>query len=136
MDQIVGTNESAYMPAKATAREPSFDREAIAFLGISRLQGVGFQTLFSLGGRAGIALPLELRTLTPPAVTGATSLAEQVQVDGPFAGLILGFPGHRRMIPGGGTPLPDGDSSPTTGSPIGERMSTRFALTGEGRAFG
>jgi chromosome segregation protein len=41
------------------------------------------------GGRAGIALPLELQTVAPPLVTGASPLAEQVQVDGPFAGLIL-----------------------------------------------
>lgn len=41
------------------------------------------------GGRTGIALPLPLRTETPLTVAGATSLAEQVQVDGAFAGLIL-----------------------------------------------
>jgi len=41
------------------------------------------------GGRAGIALPLDLQTVAPPQVTGATALVEQVQVDGPFAGLIL-----------------------------------------------
>jgi len=42
------------------------------------------------GGRAGIALPLALpATATPPKVAGAASLAEQVQVNGPFAGLIL-----------------------------------------------
>ena len=41
------------------------------------------------GGRAGIALPLELQTVAPPPVTGATALVELVQVDGPYAGLIL-----------------------------------------------
>lgn len=41
------------------------------------------------GGRAGIALPLDLQTVAPTRVTGATALVEQVQVDGPFAGLIL-----------------------------------------------
>ena len=41
------------------------------------------------GGRAGIALPLEFHAVTPPLVKGATPLAEQVHVDGPFAGLIL-----------------------------------------------
>ena len=41
------------------------------------------------GGRAGIALPLELPAVASPTVTGAVALMEQVQVDGPFAGLIL-----------------------------------------------
>jgi chromosome segregation protein len=41
------------------------------------------------GGRAGIALPLEFRTAAPPPVKGATALAEQVNIDGPFTGLIL-----------------------------------------------
>jgi DNA protecting protein DprA len=55
MDQIVETHELTYSPAKARALELGYDREAIAFLGISRLKGVGFQTLFSLGGRPGIS---------------------------------------------------------------------------------
>lgn len=62
MDQIVGTRE--YLPAKATATEWGFDREAIAFLGISRLKGVGFQTLSTLGGRAGIAELLDGRNVS------------------------------------------------------------------------
>ncbi|HXE97653.1 MAG TPA: chromosome segregation protein SMC [Dongiaceae bacterium] len=41
------------------------------------------------GGRAGIALPLERRIVATSPVAGATLLAEQVQVNGPFAGLIL-----------------------------------------------
>ena len=41
------------------------------------------------GGRAGIALPLELPATAIPKVTGTAPLAEQVQVNGPFAGLIL-----------------------------------------------
>ncbi|MHB8056444.1 MAG: chromosome segregation protein SMC [Desulfuromonadaceae bacterium] len=41
------------------------------------------------GGRAGIALPLELSATAIPAVAGTVPLAEQVQVNGPFAGLIL-----------------------------------------------
>jgi chromosome segregation protein len=41
------------------------------------------------GGRAGIALPLPLQTVITPMVTGAVPLAGQVQVAGPFAGLIL-----------------------------------------------
>jgi len=40
------------------------------------------------GGRAGIALPLEIQTAVSPTVAGAAPLAEQVQVVGPFAGLI------------------------------------------------
>jgi DNA processing protein len=64
MDQIVGTSERDYLPAKATARELGFDRETIAFLGISRLKGVGFQTLSALGGRAGIAELLNGRNVS------------------------------------------------------------------------
>ncbi|MDD2271021.1 MAG: chromosome segregation protein SMC [Desulfuromonadaceae bacterium] len=41
------------------------------------------------GGRAGIALPLALGTPPLPTVAGAVSLAEQVQVTGLFAGLVL-----------------------------------------------
>jgi chromosome segregation protein len=41
------------------------------------------------GGRAGIALPLELTAEPLRPVSGATQLAAQVQVTGPFAGLIL-----------------------------------------------
>ena len=41
------------------------------------------------GGRAGIALPLNLPSAAPPLVTGATALLKQVQADGPYAGLIL-----------------------------------------------
>ncbi len=41
------------------------------------------------GGRAGIALPLALPATAIPKVTGTVPLAEQVQVNGPFAGLIL-----------------------------------------------
>ncbi|MBI5484714.1 MAG: chromosome segregation protein SMC [Deltaproteobacteria bacterium] len=41
------------------------------------------------GGRAGIALPLDLPAAAPPLVTGATALLNLVQTDGPHAGLIL-----------------------------------------------
>jgi chromosome segregation protein len=41
------------------------------------------------GGRAGIALPLEISSMAPPSLVGALPLVEQVQVTGPFAGLIL-----------------------------------------------
>ena len=41
------------------------------------------------GGRAAIALPLGLQAAVSPRMPGATALAEQVQVEGPFAGLIL-----------------------------------------------
>jgi len=43
----------------------------------------------SRGGRAGIALPLESKSIAAPGVAGTSSLAARVQVDGPFAGLIL-----------------------------------------------
>ena len=59
MDQVVGPHEHDYLPAKAMADGHTYDRETIAFLGISRLRGVGFQTLSGLGGRAGIARILE-----------------------------------------------------------------------------
>ncbi len=41
------------------------------------------------GGRAGIALPLELASVAPQKVSGATALAEQIQADGPYSGLIM-----------------------------------------------
>ncbi len=45
------------------------------------------------GGRAGIALPLNLSAkvppIAPPKVAGAAPLAAQVRADGPFAGLIM-----------------------------------------------
>ncbi|MFZ4857621.1 MAG: chromosome segregation protein SMC [Desulfuromonadaceae bacterium] len=41
------------------------------------------------GGRAGIALPLEVTAEPPQPVDGATLLSEQIEVTGPFAGLIL-----------------------------------------------
>jgi chromosome segregation protein len=41
------------------------------------------------GGRAGIAVPLEPSATVLPEVVGAVSLAAQVRVVGPFAGLIL-----------------------------------------------
>jgi chromosome segregation protein len=41
------------------------------------------------GGRVAIALPLELTADSPQPVKGAASLAAQVKVTGPFAGLIL-----------------------------------------------
>lgn len=59
MDQVVASPEHNYLPAKATADVQPYDREAIAFLGISRLRGVGFKTLSELGGRSGIAKVLE-----------------------------------------------------------------------------
>ena len=40
------------------------------------------------GGRAGIALPLQLPAAAAPLVTGTTALAGLVQVEGSFAGLI------------------------------------------------
>ena len=55
MDQVVATRELEYPPSQAMAHALGNDREAIAFLGISRLKGVGFQTLAGLGGRAGIS---------------------------------------------------------------------------------
>ena len=49
--------------AKAAATALGYGREAIAFLGISSLSGVGFQTLGKLGGRAGIASILDSKSV-------------------------------------------------------------------------
>ena len=59
MDQVTPTHALDY--GRASAEELGYDREAVAFLGISRLKGVGFQTLFNLGGRSGVAELLEAR---------------------------------------------------------------------------
>jgi DNA processing protein len=59
MDQVVASHEHDYLPVKGLADGHTYDRETIAFLGISRLRGVGFKTLSDLGGRAGIARLLE-----------------------------------------------------------------------------
>jgi chromosome segregation protein len=56
------------------------DRDAISALEFLKAQK---------GGRAGIAVPLALPTASPPTVPGGTPLMEQVQTEGPFAGLIL-----------------------------------------------
>ncbi|OGU16235.1 MAG: chromosome segregation protein SMC [Geobacteraceae bacterium GWC2_53_11] len=40
------------------------------------------------GGRTGIAVPLAAEAVPVPTAAGATALVEQVQVDGPFAGLL------------------------------------------------
>ena len=62
MDHITATSELDYSPTRA--EELGYDREAVAFLGISRLKGVGFQTLFGLDGRAGIADLLDRRDVS------------------------------------------------------------------------
>ena len=64
MDQVATTHELEYKPEKAMSCEFGYDREAIAFLGMSRLKGVGFQTLTGLGGRAGISQLLDRRSVS------------------------------------------------------------------------
>jgi len=61
MDQVTPPDRLDYSPAMA--EEFGYDREAVAFLGISRLRGVGFQTLFGIGGRLGIVDLLETRNV-------------------------------------------------------------------------
>jgi DNA protecting protein DprA len=61
MDQVTPMDRLDYLPA--IGEELGYDREAVAFLGISRLKGVGFKTLFDIGGRAGIADLLETRNV-------------------------------------------------------------------------
>jgi hypothetical protein len=50
MDQIVTIPELNCQPTDTVARNLGYDREGIAFLGLSRLKGVGFHTLKTLGG--------------------------------------------------------------------------------------
>ena len=60
MDQVTAAHELGYSPARIEAF--GYDGEAVAFLGISRLKGVGFQT-FSASARSGIADLLETRNV-------------------------------------------------------------------------
>jgi chromosome segregation protein len=57
------------------------------------------------GGRAGIALPLHKGTVSPPTVQGATPLAGRVQMEGPFAGLILNLLAPVMLVDDLGTAL-------------------------------
>ena len=50
------------------------------------------------GGRAGIALPLEYEVSLPPLLQGASALVDQVQVHGPFAGLLLNLLSHVMLV--------------------------------------
>ena len=52
------------------------------------------------GGRAAIALPLQLPAADPPFVTGTTALAGLVQVEGPFAGLISNLLANVMLVEG------------------------------------
>jgi DNA protecting protein DprA len=64
MDQVIDTPELEHPPAKPAVKELGLDREAIAFLGMSRLKGVGFHKLSALGGRAGICKLLDERNVS------------------------------------------------------------------------
>ena len=61
MDQVVANQEFEYQPLNAMAGELGYDRDAITFLGLSRLKGIGFQTLITLDGRAGISRLIDER---------------------------------------------------------------------------
>jgi DNA processing protein len=61
MDQVSAPTVTDDRLQKELAKLLGYDREAVAFLGISRLKGVGFQTLGQLGGRAGIAELLDAK---------------------------------------------------------------------------
>ena len=50
MDQVVATHELEYQPSQGMALALGYDREAIDFLGISRLKGIGFRHLRALRG--------------------------------------------------------------------------------------
>jgi DNA protecting protein DprA len=64
MDQVVANHELEYQPLNAMARELGYDREAITFLGLSRLKGIGFQTLNALDGRHGISRLIQERNVS------------------------------------------------------------------------
>jgi DNA protecting protein DprA len=63
MDQVVTNHEIECQPANAAASEFGYDREAITFLGLSRLKGVSFQALSTLGGREGISRLIDERNV-------------------------------------------------------------------------
>ena len=63
MNRVVANHEFEYQPFNAMARELGYDREAITFLGLSRLKGIGFQTLITLDGRAGISRLIDGRNV-------------------------------------------------------------------------
>jgi DNA processing protein len=80
MDQVVANRELVYPPLKALLCELGYDREAITFLGLSRLKGIGFQTLIALDGRSGISRLIEGRNIADlagraqqPVVPGKTA---------------------------------------------------------------
>jgi DNA protecting protein DprA len=62
MDQVASAYDVGHVPERA--QHLGYGREEIAFLGISRLKGVGFQRLSGLGGRADIAEALDARNIT------------------------------------------------------------------------
>jgi DNA processing protein len=62
MDQVVAKDELEYQPLNVPC-ELGYDRQAITFLGLSRLKGIGFQTLITLGGRAGISRLIDERNV-------------------------------------------------------------------------
>jgi DNA processing protein len=68
MDQVVANHELDYQPSNAVASELGYDREAITFLGLSRLKGIGFQTLSTLGGREGISRFIDERNVDEIAI--------------------------------------------------------------------
>lgn len=64
MNHVALLQEAHDPHAKATAAALGYGREAIAFLGLSCLPGVGFQTLGKLGGRAGIGKMLDSQSVS------------------------------------------------------------------------
>jgi DNA processing protein len=63
MSEAIAVTEIVEPPLRAAAATLGYDREAVALLGLSRLKGVGFQTLTRLGGRPGISALLESKSV-------------------------------------------------------------------------
>ena len=64
MNHVANLDDRRDSRSKTIAAALGYGREGIAFLGLSRLGGVGFQTLVKLGGRAGISELLDLKSVS------------------------------------------------------------------------
>jgi DNA processing protein len=64
MSEAIAIAEAVEPPLRAAAATLGYDREAVALLGLSRLKGVGFQTLTRLGGRQGVSALLDSKSVS------------------------------------------------------------------------
>lgn len=82
---------------------PGFDPEAIAFLGISTLPGVGFQSLQRIGGREGLRHLLERRETGVLGVSSDVSweqFGQRIWVEGKRVAALLGQHGVQLAFDG------------------------------------